>query len=140
MKLSVPCKNCGGDLEVDEQTINNAATVGTVLSVAHDVCPGTVQSAPNTPLTVKHQYRLQLILTQAPDDPDDQDLWDTNVRQESQSFAGCPALSGAGTTVEAATFAQAVNGPMTEWLNTTWPKLMESAAYAELPLGPATAS
>ena len=151
-QISVPCsKDCGADVPVDEQTINNAAVLGVKLNVAHDVCPAKVEQVPNEPETVKQRrFRLQIILWEVPgrddpiylsdDNPDGIPI-DTPVTWKYPSLDGhavVEELAGIGTFVDGHGFATAVNGPMTEWLTKTWPTLQESAHLADMTPAPAS--
>lgn len=132
MKFTVPCaKGCGGSLEVEEQTLTNAAALGVQLSVEHDVCPTGEPAEPGEAPQLR-RFRVQFLMVEVPADPDNPDpavtfpdpvIDDTTLE----------VMAGVGHTVEARNFAEAVNGPMTTWLNTAWPKMQEGAAYADLP-------
>lgn len=132
MRLTVPCaKGCGGSLEVEEQTLTNAAALGVQLSVEHDVCP-TGEPAEGVDAPQLRRFRVQVLMVEVAVDPDNPQ---PAVTFPDPIVDGEPVevLAGVGHTVEARNFAEAVNGPMTTWLNTAWPKMQEGAAFADLP-------
>lgn len=143
MKITIPCARCGVGIEVDEQTINNAALLSVNLTVEHGEgeCPTEVSMAPNQPVEVpKRRFRLQLSMYEIPADADEEAIdYPNPVYVPGEFDVELEPLAGAGHTSESINFPTAVNGPFTTWLNDTWPKLMENAALADLPASdPAT--
>jgi hypothetical protein len=133
VRLEVPCANgCGGTLEVDEQTLANAVALGITLIVKHDTCPTTTPPVVETPTT--RRYRTQLIFVEVfPDDGDGADLVFPPPHYMNDPARIAEVIAAIGKTVDARNFAEAVNGPLTTWLNETWPTLQENAALADLP-------
>lgn len=125
-QVFLACQNCGTPMPVDEEMVKNSLAIsGTMPTVAHDACPGTEVDETDAP--VLRKFRAQVVLMELTGDADDVDVTITATHH------GVEVLAGVGHTVEAETFARAVNGPFTAWLNDTWPKMMESAAFADLP-------
>lgn len=147
--IFVGCSKCGQPLPVDAEAMRNALLLGQEVTAAHDVCPG--QEAAPVDAPPLRRFRAQIIMWELPpaddpiyrsdDNPDGIPL-DTPVTWKYASLDGSSEveeLAGVGHTVEAESFAKAVNGPFTTWLNRTWPKMQENAAFADLP-APSTAT
>lgn len=131
-QLFIACTRCGEPLPVDSEAIRNAIVLGDELSAAHDVCPGEEPPAEVGEEPVLRRFRAQVILMEMKGDRNDVDVpFDSDV--EIIAGADVEILAGVGHTVEGRNFAEAVNGPLTTWLNQTWPKMQESAAFADLP-------
>lgn len=126
MQLTIPCRICGGPLPVEEQTLANAVALGVELAVSHEVCPTDEPAEPAEPVT-ERRFRVQVTLMELTGDHDDVGPLVHDRDSETE------ILAGVGHTVTARNFAEAVNGPLTTWLNQTWPKMQESAAFADLP-------
>lgn len=148
MKLYVKCARCRGDLEVDLETVSNAKALGQELVLEHDVCPGMEPRVEEKP-TVR-RFRVQFVVVELPPPGDEQyealGLDEEKVLKEGAGFqhkdptfggAALDPLLGLGKTVEARNLAEAINGPATTWLNETWPKVQENAAWADVPTPPA---
>jgi hypothetical protein len=144
-QLFIACTRCGDPLPVDSEVLKNAIALGEDIAAAHDVCPGQEPTEPAGEAPALRRFRLQLIMWEVPpkgdpiyrseDNPEGIPL-DTPVTWKYVSLAGSAVveeLAGTGHTVDARNFAEAVNGPLTTWLNQTWPKMQESAAFADLP-------
>ena len=125
-EVFVGCSKCGVPLPIAEEAARNMILLGAPLTAAHDVCPGT-EVDPDTEQPVLRKFRAQVTLMELTGDRDEVDVHITAVDGDTE------VLAGIGHTVESESFAQAVNGPLTVWLNETWPKLMEGAAFADLP-------
>ncbi|HMM95384.1 hypothetical protein [Phycicoccus sp.] len=127
MKMSVACaKGCGHTIEVDEQTINNAALLGTQLVFEHDVCPGD-DPVPTAATSVERRFRLQLIAMEITGDEPDP------TTDYVAELPGVEIVAGLGEVFTGTNFAEVVNGPMTSWLSTSWQRFQETAAFADLP-------
>ena len=129
-RLTIPCAKCTRPIEVDEQTINNAAALGIPLTVEHDVCPS--DPVPVADPTSLRRFRVQFLVVELPTDPE---LGDVEPKFPDLLYGGVAVetLLGTGLTAEGRNLAEVVNGPFTTWLNRTWPKVQENAAFADLP-------
>lgn len=137
MKLTIECRNCHGPLEIDEQVLANAAALGVSLSAEHDVCPGAETAVTPAETWTPRRFRAQILVYELAADQDAEALGRALTRpvhvDEGETPYDVEPLTGIGHTVVGRNLAEAVNGPITEWLNRTWPKVQESAAFADLP-------
>lgn len=139
MKLTIECRNCHGPLEIDEQVLANAAALGVTLSAEHDVCPDAEATGLIVPTETwtPRRFRAQILVYELTDGQDADALGRRLTRpvriDEGEGAYDVEPLTGIGHTVVGRNLAEAVNGPISEWLNRTWPKVQESAAYADLP-------
>lgn len=139
------CSKCGDPLPVDEEAVKNSLTLhGTLPSVQHDVCPGTVAEGELGEAPPMRRFRAQILFVELPPltdpkyAPEDEEGGGRNPNVEPEfkvivDMESFDLLAGIGVTFEAESFSKAVNGPFTHWLNETWPKMQENAAYADLP-------
>jgi hypothetical protein len=115
---------------VDEQFVQNSIALGDgIPEIAHEVCPGEQRDAEDRP--VMRKFRAQVVVAEIPADVDA----DAEVVLPAPTIGDLPLelIAGTGKTVEARTAAEAVNGPLTVWLNGVWPQMQEHAAFADLP-------
>lgn len=132
--LSIPCaKGCGHNVPTDEQTLANAKFLGVQLTVEHadGECPTDDPPEAEAP-AVTRRFRVQLVAME---------ILGADPPPETEYVTapdGVEVLAGLGETFTADSFAEAVNGPATAWLNTAWTKFQENAQFADLPGGSTT--
>jgi hypothetical protein len=126
-QIFIACDVCGEPMAVDEELVKNSLAVsGAMPTARHDTCPGAettdeVEEAP------PRRFRAQISLIELTGERDDVDVQIVAVDGDAE------VLAGLGTTVTGRNLAEAVNGPLTTWLNKAWPQLQQSAAFADLP-------
>lgn len=133
--ITAKCTQCGGLIEVDEQMVTNMVALGKGLRFDHGgACPTDEPAAEPSAAPTSRRFRLQ-ILTYELGEGEEFDAAFLGDREPT---------AGIGHTVEAGSHAEAVNGPMTEWLATrhlshegrmtsAWEKFQEQAAFADMP-------
>jgi hypothetical protein len=131
-QLFIACTKCGDPLPVDSEVLKNAIALGEDLNASHEVCPGQ-EPAPSGDGPVLRRFRCELLLVEIGDDVEDPAIEEWAIGMRAHADAETDLLSAIGHTVHGRNFAEAVNGPVTTWLNKVWPQLQEGAAFADLP-------
>lgn len=149
MKLTVACGRCGQPIPVEAQMVANAVALGEDLELEH--APGQCPHEHGVPVSETaplRRFRLQLMAVELPHEGSEEyeELgvserdaaaalrWSVGW-QQPEGVLGLPFMAGIGHTVSARNFPEAVNGDLTSWLNTAWPRFQETAAFADLPPG-----
>lgn len=127
-QIFIACEACGDPMPVDEELVKNSLVLsGTMPTARHDTCPGTEPDTEPVDEPTLRRFRAQISLIELTGDRDDVDVHITAVDGDAE------VLAGLGHTVTGRNLAEAVNGPLTTWLNKAWPQIQESAAFADLP-------
>lgn len=140
MSAFLACSECGQLIPVDDELIRNALTInGEMPSVKHEpACPGAEVDAA-TGRVVERRFGIHLAMYEIPEGAD-ADAYAGGVTlllnptlDNRDPDPTLDLLAEMGQIVVNPTFAGAVNGAFTEWLNKTWPKLQETAVIADHP-------
>lgn len=134
-QVFLSCSECGQPIPVEQELLLNAIALnGVPPEVRHEPgCPGeTVPVEGEAP--VMRRFGIHFTLFEVSTDVELGDLGRELVvvhRRDGQPEYDVDPLSSMGHVVEAKTFATAVNGPFTDFLNKTWPRLQETAVIAD---------
>lgn len=106
--ITAPCVVCTRPVVIEQDILQGAAAMGVDLTIRHAACG-------DTPPGKHRTFRVEITTYEV--GPDD-DL---------------VKMGFIGKTVTAASYAAAVNGDMTTWLEAQWAELQEKSPIADLP-------